>query len=290
MPAKAAEPSSSRALRARLARAGIDVSEHQIERWHKAGLLPPPRRRSLGRKLGSTSSYPPGTVAQVRALLRLLDRHRNLDKVAALLKLNGYTVSARACRLSIEHLLLDPLESLDPHGTRRYTDPAAVATGAATRITSRRARTDQERNDKARDIALAGGEAAHTRLLASVLLPLFGGLDQANLVEALDKFGLGPVARKISAAVPGLAQTISEDVAAGRMQIDGIRADALPTLTADDYDTLVRVGQLLVAAIEGFGVAITPADPFVADCIDALRHPESTRRNRHQLTDRTNTT
>src|SRR5438105_15226652 len=58
-------------LLAAASNAGFEVSEAQLARWHRAGLLPRPQVRSLGRGKGTESLYPPGTrqrlirVAQV---------------------------------------------------------------------------------------------------------------------------------------------------------------------------------------------------------------------------------
>jgi hypothetical protein len=112
------------------------------------------------------------------------------------------------------------------------------------------------------------------RLGSGLLLPLYGGFDQASYLDFFDRFGLGEAFRKINAAVPGLGESLAQDAQDGAMQIDRIRDEALPLLTAENYDTFVRMARVLLAAFEAFGVEITASDPFPADCLAALRRPE----------------
>ncbi len=51
---------------------GYAVTESQLARWHRAGLIPRPRQRGLGRDRGSQTVYPQGTGEQ---LLRLCEIH-----------------------------------------------------------------------------------------------------------------------------------------------------------------------------------------------------------------------
>jgi hypothetical protein len=68
---------SKEELLAAASNAGFEISEAQLARWHRAGLLPRPQVRSLGRGKGTESLYPIGSsqrlvrVAQVHA-----DEHR----------------------------------------------------------------------------------------------------------------------------------------------------------------------------------------------------------------------
>lgn len=72
--------------------AGCPVSAEQLARWHRAGLLPRPRQRSLGRGLGTVTVYPPGTASQVVALCRIRSGHRSLDRAAFQLWWEGFAV------------------------------------------------------------------------------------------------------------------------------------------------------------------------------------------------------
>lgn len=51
---------------------GYDVTEHQLARWRREGLLPGPEQHGLGRGYGSRTFYPPDTGKQ---LLRLCEIH-----------------------------------------------------------------------------------------------------------------------------------------------------------------------------------------------------------------------
>jgi hypothetical protein len=250
------------------------VTAHQIERWQKAGLLPSRRRRARGRGKGSVSAYPPGTVGQVRALLRFLEQHRNLDKVAALLKLNGYTVSTRACRRAVERLVLDPFEELDPYGERRFRDCSAVATEAAESVLSKRLRTDEERAARAKDEQRVGGKDGLVRITAASLLPAFGGFNAQALLTAVDSIDAGNIARALDAAAPELGAAVAEEGAAGHLGIDWIRNEALPLLTHESFDTAVRMGRALLATVEILGLEVSSSDAFNSDCLSALRRPE----------------
>jgi hypothetical protein len=128
-----------------MAKAGVDdVSASQIKRWQKLGLLPEARRRGRGRGRGSRSSFPPGTVDHVRALRAFLAGHRNLDKVAVLLKLNGYQVSAAALARATRHLVFDEIEKLDRKGERTWLHPHEISSSAARTAVNKRARTDDD--------------------------------------------------------------------------------------------------------------------------------------------------
>ena len=58
------------------------VTEHQLVRWHKFGLLPRPHRKSLGRGRGTESRYPHAACSQLVALLAL--REQGTTKLEAL--------------------------------------------------------------------------------------------------------------------------------------------------------------------------------------------------------------
>lgn len=62
--------------------AGCPVTAGQLARWHRAGLLPSPRQRSLGRGRGSVTCYPPGSTDQLLVLLSLRPHRRGLDELA----------------------------------------------------------------------------------------------------------------------------------------------------------------------------------------------------------------
>lgn len=72
--------------------AGYEVSEHQLERWRRRGLLPRPERKGLGRGRGTMSLYPDYTPVQLRLLLLLKERHRKLDKIGSRLWCAGFPV------------------------------------------------------------------------------------------------------------------------------------------------------------------------------------------------------
>ena len=67
------------ALLAAAAEAGVSVSEAQLARWHRSGLLPRPEVRSLGRGRGTQSLYPIGSA---RRLVRVAQVHAEEHRLA----------------------------------------------------------------------------------------------------------------------------------------------------------------------------------------------------------------
>lgn len=53
--------------------AGFDVTDTQLARWHRAGLLPKPHVQSLGRGKGTRSLYPPSSATR---LIRIAEVHK----------------------------------------------------------------------------------------------------------------------------------------------------------------------------------------------------------------------
>lgn len=80
------------------AAAGFDVSATQLARWHRAGLLPQPKQRSLGRGRGTETIYPPGTGDQLLALCEQLRRDRRLTVATWALWWAGFPVPMTAVR------------------------------------------------------------------------------------------------------------------------------------------------------------------------------------------------
>ena len=77
---------------------GYDVSEDQLARWHRAGLLPRPRQRPLGRGRGTETTYPHGTSVQVVAVCQIKDEERRLGRVAFRLWWDGFDVDLAVIR------------------------------------------------------------------------------------------------------------------------------------------------------------------------------------------------
>ena len=97
-----------------------EITARKIERWRKEGLLPRPRRISLGRPLGTRSEYPPGTGQQLLALCRLRRRFpHDLDAVRFGLWYERYPLPIDDVKRSMEQLLSSimrilPLNEPDP--------------------------------------------------------------------------------------------------------------------------------------------------------------------------------
>ncbi len=102
-----------------IARAGGGVTRSQVERWLKAGLLPRPRRRGLGRGQGTVSLYPPGAVPLLRRLLALQEETRDIGEWRWQLWLDGYPIDAERLRRQL-------LVALDRVGAEAQTVLADV--------------------------------------------------------------------------------------------------------------------------------------------------------------------
>lgn len=74
----------------------------QIERWRKAGLLPRPARRSLGRGRGMESTYPDGADKQLLAVCSLRAKRQSLSSLGWSLWLRGFPVPLDVIRDSIK--------------------------------------------------------------------------------------------------------------------------------------------------------------------------------------------
>lgn len=73
-------------------REGLTVSNAQLHRWQRRGLIPRPKVRGLGRGQGTTSFYPADTAQQVIALCELLTEDRRLNLSALALFFQGYPI------------------------------------------------------------------------------------------------------------------------------------------------------------------------------------------------------
>ncbi len=71
---------------------GYAITPAQVARWHRAGLLPRPAQRSLGRGRGTETVYPAGTSVQLVALCQMKDEERRLDRLAFRLWWDGFPV------------------------------------------------------------------------------------------------------------------------------------------------------------------------------------------------------
>jgi hypothetical protein len=81
------------------------VTPTQLVRWHRAGLLPRPSQRPLGRGRGTMTTYPPGTAAQVIALCQIRDDERRFDRIAFRLWWAGFTVDPAVVRKQLQAVL-----------------------------------------------------------------------------------------------------------------------------------------------------------------------------------------
>jgi hypothetical protein len=107
---------------------GYIVSGPQLARWHRAGLLPRPRQRPLGRGLGTQTIYPPGTSVQMVALCQIKAEEHRLDRVAFRLWGEGFTIEPDVIR----SLLVAKMNRVDAelsHASVKVTERTRVDSG-----------------------------------------------------------------------------------------------------------------------------------------------------------------
>jgi hypothetical protein len=98
-----ADEAAERLLAVAAAR-GWSLTRAQLERRHRAGLIPRPRQIALGRGLGSVTVYPAGSAEQLIAGLEIGSRVRALPAVAWELWFAGRPVSMSDIRAYLEGL------------------------------------------------------------------------------------------------------------------------------------------------------------------------------------------
>ncbi len=93
---------------------GYAVTGPQLARWHRAGLLPRPEQRSLGRGRGTQTVYPLGTRVQLLKLCEIHfgDRVKRLPHVGWQLWWEGYEVSFDLIRSFLQRIASSTDEEL----------------------------------------------------------------------------------------------------------------------------------------------------------------------------------
>jgi hypothetical protein len=77
---------------------GYAITRDQLERWHKQGLLPRPKRVYLVGVRGSVSYYPEGTETQLLRLCEMHQERRKLAEIRMNLWWEGYSVDLACIR------------------------------------------------------------------------------------------------------------------------------------------------------------------------------------------------
>lgn len=250
-------PSSTKRLRAQAKRAGLDdVTENRIKRWKRDGLLPPARRKGVKGRGGTTSYYPPGTLAQVRELRTLLDDDhypRDIDKAAVLLFLRGYTVTEHALRRALANLLSGFLSPVTGAGSPEQ----------AARAVRRRHVSDSE-------ATRLGDDDLHERALRSSVEPFFAMLDPAALNRWLAILQADPLRPLLDEGAP-----IIVDLArGGHLEPTRFLSDLIPNLTLDSFRALAIALSGIVYWIEReWDFVIEHQDQFINECLSELRRP-----------------
>lgn len=102
-----AAPEPTATILAAVAKAGFQVPEARLTRWHRAGIISKPVQKSLGRGKGTVSLYPAGTSRQVLAICYLRNKHHRLDDVRWLLWFNGFPIEESYWRGHLRNAALE---------------------------------------------------------------------------------------------------------------------------------------------------------------------------------------
>jgi len=94
---------TSEALLTRARQQGHVISQTQLVRWHRVGLLPRPRQQPLKEARGTRSLYPIGTGEQLILLCSLRTTERRVSHLAWQLWLAGYPVAFPMIRTQLVH-------------------------------------------------------------------------------------------------------------------------------------------------------------------------------------------
>lgn len=96
---------------------GYEVTERQIERWHKEDCLPRPQLRHVPGMRGSLSTYPIAAAEQLVALCRLDEsgKRLSLEEKRLMLWLRGYAIPPERIKQDIHGLISLDLNMLDRH-------------------------------------------------------------------------------------------------------------------------------------------------------------------------------
>jgi hypothetical protein len=190
---------SSRAderLIAALADRDLAVSARQLERWRQYGLLVT-ERRSLGRGLGSTSEYAPGSAALVENLLQKLAAQRQLDLAVLGLFDEGIALPEAVVKRAYANLFARLTTT-----TRRSSETTAQA---AARLERGFLRQIQGRAWRRQLVRAGFGVDAFQSLIAAVIALAFDSRPPTDdeLALMLEASGLAPVGRRLAEQYPG---------------------------------------------------------------------------------------
>lgn len=162
--------------------AGLMVGPAQLSRWHRAGLLPRPQVRSLGRGKGTVSVYPPGTGQRLVRVAQLHQRERRLTHVAwrlwwddggPLPTLVRELLAQVAQRWEQEHARLAELLAAEEAG-----DPGALAEMDALYHQAEAGRIGRQLGQMRRNLGREGFSTV-VRVLTEIMAGRFQGYDRA---------------------------------------------------------------------------------------------------------------
>lgn len=106
--------------------AGATITRYQLERWLKAGLLPAPHRRGLGRGKGTVSEYPAIAVPMVKRLVELSKQTRDIHAWRWQLWLDGYPIDQERLQLDLVRHLEAMQAEIDKRAPQPNSDELTV--------------------------------------------------------------------------------------------------------------------------------------------------------------------
>lgn len=106
------DPLSVDELVARAEELGYQVTQQQIQRWHRSGLLSRPIPKGLGRGKGTVYLYPEDTFPRLVDVIKLRDQSRSLTDIRWSLWWKGYEVDVELLRADLIRDIQDYRSSL----------------------------------------------------------------------------------------------------------------------------------------------------------------------------------
>lgn len=218
----------------------LGVTARKLERWRQAGCLPPIEQRSLGRS-GTVTAWPPGTAAQVVAVVRLLAIGVALAEVPLALFYLGFPVRTDVLRSAYVRLygalgaqireITDGVAATDDPLDRADALAQILANRAGRKSTVRQLEPRLRRSIKGKQ---RNGGASARSLLADVLTATASGLvagqvgSSQGIADALIAFGLND-----GQDVEQTGQVLA------RLSIDAVRA-VIDSATPDQWAQVRR--------------------------------------------------
>ena len=231
-----------------IARTGGTVSRPQLERWLKAGLLPQPRRRGLGRGKGTVSLYPPVAAAMLDRLLMLKGQTDDIRQWRWQLWLDGYPIDREQLRQELVATLDRSLIKTEGVITRLQSETAQQDRLAGMEALVRTA-LGSRAGGMLRLLTKRIGRGADLQsLLIWAMSAALGYDERVGWNEPLEELGPGTTVATLAANVFGLPAGAESEDPSVWLSLTALRT-ALETVTDGEWRSLRRDWQALTGVV-----------------------------------------